>query len=185
MEHSLSNFGLPQRFARRSQQHMRLGPPGMSEADSILGMRSDGLRPWSPSNRAPASMKPDDSSSLGKEGGILLTCLALRQHSREMTLLCSPRMTNTTPSWWRFCPWARAYSCHTANPLRAKASPPRRVSALPDLVAWSRKLNALGAPSARMTENRRRTPTAWMIMLVHSLAHAESLSKSCSWCGSL
>jgi hypothetical protein len=31
----------------------------------------------------------------------------------------------------------------------------------------------------------RRTPTAWMIMLVHSLPHAESRSKSCSWCGSL
>ena len=31
----------------------------------------------------------------------------------------------------------------------------------------------------------RRTPTAWMIMLAHSLPHAESRSKSCSWCGSL
>src|ERR1019366_1281729 len=45
---SQSNPVLLRKFGRRSQQHMRLGPPGMSEADSILGMRSAGLRPWSP-----------------------------------------------------------------------------------------------------------------------------------------
>jgi hypothetical protein len=33
---------------RRSQQHMRLVPPGMSGVDSILGIRSAGLRPQCP-----------------------------------------------------------------------------------------------------------------------------------------
>ena len=30
-----------------------------------------------------------------------------------------------------------------------------------------------------------RTPTAWMILLVHCLPHAKSCSKSCSWCRSV
>ena len=30
-----------------------------------------------------------------------------------------------------------------------------------------------------------RTPAAWMMMLVHCLPHAETCSKSCSWCGSV
>src|ERR1039458_8109687 len=40
--------GLQRKFGRWSQQHMRLGPPGMSEVDSILRMRSAGLRPQCP-----------------------------------------------------------------------------------------------------------------------------------------
>jgi hypothetical protein len=39
--------------------------------------------------------------------------------AREMILLCSPRMSNTTPNRWRICPRARAYSCHVANPRKA------------------------------------------------------------------
>jgi len=42
-------------LARRPKQYTRSWPPGTSEVDSALGMRSGGLRPQCPSNRAPAS----------------------------------------------------------------------------------------------------------------------------------
>jgi hypothetical protein len=93
---------------------------------------------------------------------------ALR-HSREMTLLCSPKVTHHHPWLGGVLLPGKTHSCPRASALRrgptafhrSIVSPLRAVSCC-DM----RALRAFGADAGRST----RTPSAWMILLAPCLA---------------
>jgi len=100
------------------------------------------------------------------------------RHSREVTLVCSPKVTHLAGLNGPFGARQRRVFGARQTPLRAKCRRSRR-SRHPAARGSPCKVRALHAFGADDGESAR-TPSAWMILLVPSLPCA----KSCSQCGS-